>query len=199
MDAWTRDFQDQKCPPTNGEAKNIQGLDKTKSSSETVYVSGETELRAEAESLSNNTREAKRRKYFKMTSSKRHECIGMMHGGPTVEGEIINYSDDDDSANEGYDGFFAETGGAAQFSGSLNAVEQRCRAVEVMVQEMRWEIFEATELTASAGIACNRMLAKVASDMNKPNGQVTVCLFYFDICVHQPFKFWVPTFMRFCT
>ena len=43
-------------------------------------------------------------------------------------------------------------------------------AVEV-VEEIRWRIFEKTRLTASAGIACNTMLAKVCSDQNKPNGQ----------------------------
>ncbi|KAI9481199.1 MAG: hypothetical protein EXX96DRAFT_618150 [Benjaminiella poitrasii] len=40
-----------------------------------------------------------------------------------------------------------------------------------LVEQIRREIFEATQLTASAGIACNRMLAKVCSDINKPNGQ----------------------------
>ncbi|KAI8084998.1 uncharacterized protein BX664DRAFT_338298 [Halteromyces radiatus] len=42
---------------------------------------------------------------------------------------------------------------------------------EELVQKIRNEIFEETKLTASAGIAANRMLAKVCSDMNKPNGQ----------------------------
>lgn len=40
-----------------------------------------------------------------------------------------------------------------------------------MVEQIRKEISEATQLTASAGIACNRTLAKVCSDYNKPNGQ----------------------------
>lgn len=40
-----------------------------------------------------------------------------------------------------------------------------------MVEQIRREIFESTQLTASAGIACNRTLAKVCSDINKPNGQ----------------------------
>ena len=37
--------------------------------------------------------------------------------------------------------------------------------------EIRQRVFEATQLTCSAGIACNRMLAKIATDVNKPNGQ----------------------------
>ncbi|KAI8384862.1 uncharacterized protein BYT42DRAFT_493605 [Radiomyces spectabilis] len=40
-----------------------------------------------------------------------------------------------------------------------------------LVEKIRQEIFEETQLTASAGIAANRMLAKVCSDINKPNGQ----------------------------
>jgi DNA polymerase-4 len=40
--------------------------------------------------------------------------------------------------------------------------------------EIRERIFEQTGLTASAGIASNKLLAKIASDMNKPNGQCVV-------------------------
>lgn len=39
------------------------------------------------------------------------------------------------------------------------------------MEQIRQEIFESTQLTASAGIACNRTLSKVCSDINKPNGQ----------------------------
>ncbi|CAG8562840.1 7773_t:CDS:10 [Paraglomus brasilianum] len=42
---------------------------------------------------------------------------------------------------------------------------------EDVVQELRAEILKVTKLTASAGIAPNRMLAKVCADINKPNGQ----------------------------
>merc|ERR1719462_925453 len=43
-----------------------------------------------------------------------------------------------------------------------------------IVNEMRSKIKEKTGLTASAGIAPNCRLAKVASDMNKPDGQFMV-------------------------
>ena len=46
-------------------------------------------------------------------------------------------------------------------------------AAEV-VEELRREIFNKTGLTASAGIAPNKMLAKVASDVKKPDGQYLV-------------------------
>ncbi|XP_014663907.1 PREDICTED: DNA polymerase kappa-like [Priapulus caudatus] len=42
---------------------------------------------------------------------------------------------------------------------------------EEAVKEMRFRIEQRTQLTASAGIAPNTMLAKVCSDQNKPNGQ----------------------------
>jgi len=40
--------------------------------------------------------------------------------------------------------------------------------------EIRERVHEKTGLTASAGIAGNKLLAKIASDMNKPNGQCVV-------------------------
>ena len=39
---------------------------------------------------------------------------------------------------------------------------------------IRQKIFEKTKLTASAGIACNKVLAKIATDLGKPNGQYYV-------------------------
>lgn len=42
-----------------------------------------------------------------------------------------------------------------------------------VVATIRRRIFDATQLTASAGVAPNKMLAKICSDENKPNGQVS--------------------------
>ncbi|OTA76961.1 hypothetical protein M434DRAFT_25975 [Hypoxylon sp. CO27-5] len=42
---------------------------------------------------------------------------------------------------------------------------------EDAVQKMRDEIHEKTKITVSAGIAANAKLAKICSNMNKPNGQ----------------------------
>lgn len=47
------------------------------------------------------------------------------------------------------------------------------RASEV-VEEIRQAIFDKTQLTCSAGISCNTLLAKISTDMNKPNGQFMV-------------------------
>ncbi len=44
----------------------------------------------------------------------------------------------------------------------------------LIAQEIRKKIFERTKLTASAGIAPNKFLAKIASDWRKPNGQFTI-------------------------
>ncbi|KAH6657123.1 DNA polymerase kappa [Truncatella angustata] len=42
---------------------------------------------------------------------------------------------------------------------------------EEVVQRMREEVHERTKITVSAGIAANAKLAKICSNMNKPNGQ----------------------------
>lgn len=44
----------------------------------------------------------------------------------------------------------------------------------LIAKEIRQRILEETGLNASAGISINKFIAKVASDINKPNGQKTV-------------------------
>ena len=52
----------------------------------------------------------------------------------------------------------------SQFEGSATLI----------AKAIRQDIYNETKLTASAGIAPNKFLAKVASDWNKPNGQFTI-------------------------
>ncbi|MDN3618258.1 DNA polymerase IV [Polaribacter undariae] len=47
-------------------------------------------------------------------------------------------------------------------------------SANTIAKEIRERIFEETGLRASAGISINKFIAKVASDINKPNGQKTV-------------------------
>lgn len=44
----------------------------------------------------------------------------------------------------------------------------------LLAQEIRYRIFHEVGLTASAGISINKFTAKIASDINKPNGQKTI-------------------------
>ncbi|MDY7394479.1 DNA polymerase IV [Aureibaculum sp. 2210JD6-5] len=44
----------------------------------------------------------------------------------------------------------------------------------ILAQEIRQQIFDEVGLNASAGISINKFVAKIASDVNKPNGQKTV-------------------------
>ncbi len=45
------------------------------------------------------------------------------------------------------------------------------RSAEDIVSQLRKEVFEVSGLTCSAGISANKMLAKICSNINKPNGQ----------------------------
>jgi len=42
--------------------------------------------------------------------------------------------------------------------------------ITTLVKEIKKKIFEKTQLTCSCGIACNKRLAKICSDYNKPDG-----------------------------
>lgn len=43
-------------------------------------------------------------------------------------------------------------------------------SASLLAERIRQQIYERTGLTASAGVSCNKFLAKVATDINKPNG-----------------------------
>ncbi len=52
--------------------------------------------------------------------------------------------------------------------------KKQMESANEIAREIRQRIFEETGLTASAGISVNKFLAKIASDVNKPNGQKTI-------------------------
>lgn len=47
-------------------------------------------------------------------------------------------------------------------------------SASMLASEIRQRIWEKVQLRASAGISINKFIAKVASDINKPNGQKTI-------------------------
>jgi len=47
-------------------------------------------------------------------------------------------------------------------------------SASLIAEEIRQRIYDVLELRASAGISINKFVAKVASDINKPNGQKTI-------------------------
>lgn len=56
-------------------------------------------------------------------------------------------------------------------AGTMTYPKEVWQTADSVVQEIRQKIRDKTQLTCSAGIAHNKMLAKVCSDINKPNGQ----------------------------
>lgn len=58
----------------------------------------------------------------------------------------------------------------------LDVTENKLKkpSATLMAQEIRYRIKKETGLNASAGISYNKFLAKVASDLNKPNGQAVI-------------------------
>jgi DNA polymerase IV len=58
----------------------------------------------------------------------------------------------------------------------LDVTENRCGlpTASATAKEIRARIFQVTGLTASAGVSCNKFLAKLASGQRKPNGQFVI-------------------------
>ncbi len=56
----------------------------------------------------------------------------------------------------------------------VTGVEKCQNSATLMAQEIRQKIFQELGLRASAGIAPNKFLAKIASDWKKPNGQFLI-------------------------
>jgi len=52
--------------------------------------------------------------------------------------------------------------------------KKNIKSASFIAQQIRQRIYDETGLTASAGISINKFVAKIASDINKPNGQLTI-------------------------
>ncbi|THU65245.1 hypothetical protein C4D60_Mb05t01620 [Musa balbisiana] len=70
-----------------------------------------------------------------------------------------------------YDPDFIATSLDEAYLNITDTCSQRGIGCEEVAVELRNTIFQETGLTCSVGVAPNRMLAKVCSDINKPNGQ----------------------------
>lgn len=80
-----------------------------------------------------------------------------------VENELNSIPESDDEHNDDFD--------VADTAWYTKIPKHYWELIQETVQEIRERIHTRTKLTASAGIAPNMLLAKIASDMNKPNGQ----------------------------
>ncbi|KAG2182457.1 hypothetical protein INT43_007387 [Umbelopsis isabellina] len=72
---------------------------------------------------------------------------------------------------ERYDPHFCPMSLDEAYLNITNFLASTTKTPAEVVQEIRDRICEETGLTASAGIAANKTLAKICTDMNKPNGQ----------------------------
>ncbi len=52
----------------------------------------------------------------------------------------------------------------------VSEIDDFSNSATLIAKAIKQDIFQATSLTASAGVAPNKLLAKIASDINKPNG-----------------------------
>lgn len=75
---------------------------------------------------------------------------------------------------EQYDENLAKTSLDEAYLDITEYVEQHGGTIDQVVQQLRDQVRNETQLTVSVGIAPNTMLAKISSDRNKPDGQFRV-------------------------
>ncbi|CAM9252913.1 unnamed protein product [Ectocarpus fasciculatus] len=86
--------------------------------------------------------------------------------GSSVENMYYGHEEDEEEARDGRSG--------ERRSPRETRRVRLFEAARTLAEEIRARIREATKLTASVGIGPNFMLAKIASDWNKPDGQMCI-------------------------
>ncbi|GAV73742.1 IMS domain-containing protein/IMS_C domain-containing protein [Cephalotus follicularis] len=90
---------------------------------------------------------------------------------PTDFKKYTYYSDLTRKVFEKYDPNFMAASLDEAYLDITHVCNERAITSAEISEELRTSIYEETGLTCSAGVAPNRLLAKVCSDINKPNGQ----------------------------
>ncbi|KAK3146741.1 hypothetical protein QOZ80_3BG0271130 [Eleusine coracana subsp. coracana] len=97
-------------------------------------------------------------------------CPGLVFVPPKFE-RYTHYSELTREVFRRYDPNFIATSLDEAYLNITNTCIERGITGEEVADELRAAIHQETGLTCSAGVAPNRMIAKVCSDINKPNGQ----------------------------
>ncbi|KAD3066390.1 hypothetical protein R6Q59_019429 [Mikania micrantha] len=90
---------------------------------------------------------------------------------PTDFKKYTYYSDLTRKVFQEYDPNFMAASLDEAYLDITNVCKEKDITVGEVTEELRQNVYKATGLTCSAGVAPNRLLAKVCSDINKPNGQ----------------------------
>ncbi|XP_068656823.1 DNA polymerase kappa isoform X2 [Aristolochia californica] len=90
---------------------------------------------------------------------------------PTDFKKYTHYSELTRKVFEKYDPYFMATSLDEAYLDITDVCRDRTITSEEIAEELRAAVYEETGLTCSAGVGPNRLLAKVCSDINKPNGQ----------------------------
>ncbi|XLS57702.1 hypothetical protein HN51_007457 [Arachis hypogaea] len=90
---------------------------------------------------------------------------------PTDFKKYTHYSDLTRTVFRRYDPNFMAASLDEAYLDITEVCKRRNIKSEEIAEELRTSVYEETGLTCSAGVAPNRLLAKVCSDINKPNGQ----------------------------
>ncbi|CAK9141364.1 unnamed protein product [Ilex paraguariensis] len=85
--------------------------------------------------------------------------------------KYIHYSDLTRKVFQNYDSGFMATSLDEAYLDITKICKERAITGGEVAEELRTSVYEETSLTCSAGVAPNRLLAKICSDINKPNGQ----------------------------